>query len=251
MRLALAAVVGMAFVPGGAGGEEPALKTEEEKLSYAMGVSMARSFQRRGAAVDPELMARGLGDGLSGRKLLLGDEELRAVVNRYQGELRKRQARRQPSSAEARAQGDAFRAANARKEGVVTLPSGLQYKVLRQGDGPRPTEADKVLCHYRGSFVDGTEFDSSHVRGRPATFDMRRVIPGWREALKLMPVGSRWQIVVPPRLGYGERGQRGRKRMPGKIGPNATLIYETELLAIQPGPGGAKTAASQAPVPER
>ena len=249
MRLALAAALGFALFAGGAvAGDEPAPKTDREKLSYGMGVSTARNLQRQGVEVDADLMARGLKDALSGRKLLLSDEEQRAALSQFQAEQKKKQqARRQPSAEEAKKQGEAFLAENAKKEGVVTLPSGLQYKVLKEGQGRKPTGADRVVCHYRGTFVDGTEFDSSYKRGKPATFDLARMIPGFREAMKLMPAGSRWQLFIPAKLAYGERGMRTRKRKAGFVGPNATLIYEAELLAIQPGPGSTKTAQAQPP----
>jgi FKBP-type peptidyl-prolyl cis-trans isomerase FklB len=123
--------------------------------------------------------------------------------------------------------GESFLAENKKKEGVVTLPSGLQYKVLKAGDGKKPTDTDTVECNYRGTHIDGTEFDSSYRTGQPATFKVAGVIPGWREALKLMPVGSKWQIFVPSQLAYGTRGK------PGSVGPNAALIFEVELLAIK------------------
>lgn len=142
------------------------------------------------------------------------------------------------AGAVAAARGAAFLAANARKEGVVTLPSGLQYQVLKAGTGATPVDGDRVLCHYRGTFVDGTEFDGTRRRGRPATLSMERVIPGWREALARMPVGSRWRLFVPPSLAFGERGQRVHKGPGGRIGPQATLVYDAELLAILPRPAG-------------
>jgi FKBP-type peptidyl-prolyl cis-trans isomerase FklB len=121
---------------------------------------------------------------------------------------------------------EVFFAANRAKEGVIVLPSGLQYRVLKEGDGKRPSLQDKVVCHYRGTLIDGTEFDSSYSRQQPAIFAVSRVIKGWTEALQLMPVGSKWQLFVPPNLAYGERGS-------GRIGPDATLLFEVELLSIQ------------------
>jgi UDP-GlcNAc:undecaprenyl-phosphate/decaprenyl-phosphate GlcNAc-1-phosphate transferase len=254
MRLGTLALAGMALLAGRASaGEESAPKTEQEKLSYGMGVGMARTLKRQGVEVDTDLVVRGLRDGLSGQKLLLSDDELRQAMSAFQAELKQKQAqaakmaKAQPAkaAAEAKQQEEVFLAENAKKEGVVTLPSGLQYKVLRAGHGRKPTDGDHVVCHYRGTFVDGTEFDSSYKRGRPTTFDLARMIPGWREAVKLMPAGSKWQLFIPAKLAYGERGMRGRKRKPGVIGPNATLIYETELLDVQSGSGGhgTKTAA--------
>jgi FKBP-type peptidyl-prolyl cis-trans isomerase len=147
--------------------------------------------------------------------------------------------------------GEAFRAQNALKKGVVTLPSGVQYQILKKGQGRTPIASDTVRFHYRGTFVDGAEFASSHRRGGPATVKLTRAIPGFREALKRMPVGSRWQIVVPPRLAYGPRGTIGKRRPGPQIGPNATLVFDVELLAISASPakatGGTPTVATAAP----
>jgi FKBP-type peptidyl-prolyl cis-trans isomerase len=159
-----------------------------------------------------------------------------------------RQSRHAKAPAQAKQEGEAFLAANARKEGVVTLPSGLQYQVLRQGEGKTPQDGDKVAVHYRISFVDGTELDSTYARARPGTFELARMIPGYREALKLMPVGSKWRIVIPAALAYGERGIQSRKKTARRIGPNTTLVYETELLSILPEGTSQKTAASWTPV---
>jgi FKBP-type peptidyl-prolyl cis-trans isomerase FklB len=155
-------------------------------------------------------------------------------------------------------EGDAFLAANKTKEGVVTLPSGLQYKILKEGNGPKPTASDSVVCNYKGTLINGTEFDSSYKRGEPATFPVTGVIKGWTEALQLMPVGSKWQLFIPPDLAYGPRGTPG-----GPIGPNATLIFEVELISIKdknpppdkvPAPGAAPEkspagAATSSPTP--
>jgi FKBP-type peptidyl-prolyl cis-trans isomerase len=185
-------------------------------------------------------------DTLSSGKLLLPEESLRAALAAFQGELRQKQAEASKWTAELnKRQGEAFLAGNAKRDGVVTLPSGLQYKVVKAGDGKTPKDSDTVECHYRGTLVDGTEFDSTHARGRPSTFRVASVIPGWREALKLMPVGSRWQLFVPPRLAYGERGVPGGKGAVREIGPHATLLFEVELLAIKsPGSAGEQTAAA-------
>ena len=208
--------------------ETPALKNEKEKLSYALGMDLGNQLRKLSVDVDPALFGKGLGDALSGSKTLLTEEEARAAVSALQAEMRQKQieATRAASDNNKKA-GDAFLAENKTKEGVVALPSGLQYKILKAGDGKTPTDADAVECHYRGTLIDGTEFDSSYTRGQPSTFKLSGVIPGWREALKLMPVGSKWQLFVPPQLAYGERGA-GRD-----IGPNATLIFEVELLAIK------------------
>jgi FKBP-type peptidyl-prolyl cis-trans isomerase FklB len=199
-------------------------------VSYAIGVDAARSFKRQGVEFDIDALAKGLRDAFSGGKLLLDANELRLTLSIFQNELRHRrtQARTRLAKDAARMKsGEAFLNENKTKEGVVTLPSGLQYKILRAGDGKKPTDADTVEVIYRGTLIDGTEFDSSPP-GQPATFKVKgEVIPGWTEALQLMPVGSKWQIFVPPQLAYGDRGAGT------KVGPNATLIFELELVAIK------------------
>ncbi len=208
--------------------EEQALTTQKQKLSYAIGVDAARGFKRVGLDIDLDVMIKALRDATSDSKLLMSDEEMRAVMIAYQKEMQQKQAEAAKIAAEKnKKDGDAFLAANKTKEGVVTLASGLQYKILKAGEGKRPTDEDTVEVNYRGTLLDGTEFDSSYKRGKPASFPLKGIIPGWIEALKLMPVGSKWQLFVPPELAYGARGA-GRE-----IGPNATLIFEVELLAIK------------------
>jgi len=167
-------------------------------------------------------------DALAGGKTALTEDQARAALMEVQNEMRKKQQAEMQAAGEAsKKEGDAFLAANKAKEGVVTLPSGLQYKILTQGTGPKPTATDSVVCNYRGTLINGTEFDSSYKRGEPATFPVSGVIKGWTEALQLMSVGSKWQLFVPSDLAYGERS-------PGpEIGPDSTLIFEVELLSIQ------------------
>jgi FKBP-type peptidyl-prolyl cis-trans isomerase FklB len=206
----------------------PALGTDKEKISYGIGVDAARNFKRLGLDLDLDVLVRALRDVYTGQKLLMSEDELRTTMNAYQAELMQRQIQATKVAAEANKKaGDAYLAENGAKKGVVSLPSGLQYTVLKAGDGKKPAAEDLVEVHYRGRLLDGTEFDSSYAKGQPAVFKVSGVIPGWSEALKLMPVGSAWQLVVPPQLGYGERGA-GRD-----IGPNATLIFDVELLAIR------------------
>lgn len=209
-------------------GEAPALKTQKDKVSYGIGVDAARNLKRQGIEVDIDILVKGLRDELSGEKLLMTEDEFRATMSAFQAELRRKQAKNKRIAAEDNKKaGEVFLAKNKKRDGVVTLPSGLQYKILKAGKGGIPTEADTVELHYRGSLIDGTEIDSSYRTGQPATFKVSEVIAGWREALKLMPVGSKWQLFIPPELAYGARGS-GRE-----IGPNATLIFEVELISVK------------------
>ncbi len=206
------------------------LKTDKDKLSYAVGMNVGRNLKSQSINVDTAILMRGLKDELSTTgKTLMTDMEMHTVLTQLQQDLRKKADETRQASMQTNKQaGDAFLAVNKTKEGVVTLPSGLQYKILTQGTGPKPTAADSVVCNYRGTLIDGKEFDSSYKRGQPATFPVSGVIKGWTEALQLMPVGSKWQLFVPPDLGYGERGAGA------DIGPNATLIFEVELISIKP-----------------
>jgi len=205
-----------------------AFKTQKDKVSYAIGMNVGSTLHRQGVDIDPKVLQQGLQDALAGGKTLLSEEEERAVLTELQADMRKKQQEKMQQAGEAnKKDGEAFLAANKAKEGVVTLPSGLQYKVITTGTGPKPTASDSVVCNYRGTLIDGKEFDSSYKRGQPATFPVSGVIKGWTEALQLMPVGSKWQLFVPSELGYGERGTGA------DIGPNATLIFEVELLSIQ------------------
>jgi FKBP-type peptidyl-prolyl cis-trans isomerase FklB len=165
---------------------------------------------------------------LAGSKTLLTDDQAKAALTEVQNEVRKKQQEQMQAAGEMnKKEGETFLAANKGKDGVVTLPSGLQYKILKQGTGPKPVSADTVVCNYRGTLINGTEFDSSYKRGQPTTFPVSGVIKGWTEALPLMSVGSTWQLFIPAELAYGERAP-----VP-EIGPNSTLIFEVELLSIQ------------------
>jgi FKBP-type peptidyl-prolyl cis-trans isomerase len=232
-------VLALGFGVSGAMAQEApgALKTQKEKLSYAIGMEMGKGVKAQELDVDPELISRGLKDALSGGKPLMGDDELQAVIGALREEMKQKQMQAEEAAAEDnRKQGEAFLAENGKKAGVVTTASGLQYKVITAGTGKKPAETDTVLCNYKGTFLDGTEFDSSAEAGKPVPFDIKTVIPGFKEALQLMPVGSKWQIVVPASLAYGPRGAGN------VIGPNTTLIFEVELVGIQDAaaPAGAK-----------
>jgi len=204
------------------------LTTQKDKVSYAIGMNMGESMKRDSLDLDPNIVLRGFKDATAGGKMLMTDEEMKVVLTNLRTEMvKKQQAEAQRVGETNKQAGQQFLAANKAKEGVVTLPSGLQYKILKEGTGPKPAATDTVVCQYRGTLLDGTEFDSSYKRGQPATFPVDKVIKGWTEALQLMPVGSKWQVFVPSDLAYGDRS-------PGpEIGPNATLIFEIDLMSIQ------------------
>jgi FKBP-type peptidyl-prolyl cis-trans isomerase FklB len=204
------------------------LKTPKDKASYAIGMNIGKGLHKDSVDVDPAILLRGLKDGMAGGKTLLTDDEAKSAMVAIQADLRKKQEAKMAVVGDAnKKEGDEFLAQNKTKEGVVTLPSGLQYKILKEGTGPKPSASDSVVCNYKGTLIDNTEFDSSYKRGQPATFPVGQVIKGWTEVLQLMPVGSKWQVFVPSDLAYGPRAPGGA------IGPNATLIFEIELLSIQ------------------
>ncbi len=230
-----------AKTPAGSPGQSPAsnapagpasaFKTQKEKLSYAIGMEMGKGVKAQGIDVDPTILIQGLNDAISGGKPQMSEEEIRQEITGLRQEIQQKQMQaQQAAAAENKAKGDAFLAENAKKDGMVVLPDGLQYKILTAGQGKKPAETDTVLCNYKGTFIDGTEFDSSAQAGKPVPFEVKNVIPGFKEVLQLMPVGSKWQVFVPSSLGYGERGAGG------VIGPNATLIFEIELVSIQETP---------------
>jgi FKBP-type peptidyl-prolyl cis-trans isomerase len=204
------------------------LTTQKEKFSYALGMSIGAGMKKQSVEADPALLSQGFKDAMAGGKTRLTQEEAQTVINEVQAQVRKQmQEKMQQTAAANKTGGDAFLAANKSKEGVATLPSGLQYKILTAGTGPKPAATDSVVCNYRGTLINGAEFDSSYKRNEPATFGVGQVIKGWTEALQLMPVGSKWQLFVPSSLAYGERGEPR-----GGIEPNETLIFEVELLSI-------------------
>ena len=207
--------------------DAPELKTDKDKFSYALGMNFGEQFKKQGLELDPAVFAKAFAESFNGSKTALTEDEMKTVLTAAAQEIRKKLAAQQAEkSAAAQKEGEAFLAANKAKEGVVSLPSGLQYKVLKAGTGEKPTLEDSVVCNYKGTLINGTEFDASEKHGGPATFPVKGVIAGWTEALQLMPVGSKWQLFVPASLAYGAQG-------PGDIGPNATLIFEVELVSIQ------------------
>jgi FKBP-type peptidyl-prolyl cis-trans isomerase FklB len=206
----------------------PAFQTQKQQEGYALGMNIGRGLTRQSVDVDVDSLLKGLKDTLSGSKLVLSDQEATATLSELQQEVREKQQLAEMKAGEANMKAGAdFLAANKTKEGVVALPSGLQYKIITAGTGPKPASTDTVVCNYKGTLLDGTEFDSSYKRGQPASFPVGQVIKGWTEALQLMPVGSKWELFIPPDLAYGSRGAGG------VIGPNATLIFEVELISIK------------------
>jgi len=215
---------------------QTAPSTQKDKVSYGVGVQVARSLKSQGLDINPDLLVQGLKDALSGQKLLMSDDELNNTMAALQQELAQKEAQAKAKEAtDNKKAGDTFLADNAKKDGVVSLPSGLQYKIVKAGDGKKPTDADTVSCNYRGTLIDGTEFDKNQP-GQPATFQVGTVIPGFKEGLKLMPVGSTWQFFIPAQLAYGERGAGN------VIGPNTTLVFEVELVSIKGAPGNPPAA---------
>ncbi len=193
-----------------------------------IGNGLGANLKKQSVEVDPSLVAEGLKDAMGDGKTRLTEEEAKTVLTEVQNEVREQQQEKiKEAAGKNKTEGEKFLAENKSKEGVVTLPSGLQYKILKEGTGPKPTAADTVVCNYKGTLLDGTEFDSSYKRGQPATFPVSGVIKGWTEALQLMPVGSKWQLFIPSDLAYGPRGAGA------EIGPDATLIFEVELISIQ------------------
>jgi FKBP-type peptidyl-prolyl cis-trans isomerase len=219
------------------------LTTDKQKSSYAIGMNWGTGLHHQEVDVDTAALLQGMKDGLAGGKTLMTEDEARAALTKLQTEMQtKQQAKAKADEGNNAKEGAAFLAANKSKPGVVTLPSGLQYKILTPGTGPKPTASDTVVCNYRGTLINGTEFDSSFKRNEPATFPVSGVIKGWTEALQLMGVGSKWQLFIPADMAYGARGTPG-----GPIGPNSTLIFEVELLSIKdkgvPVPDKAPAAA--------
>ena len=229
MKSVWMAVLAVLVIAGSVVAEEPvSLKSQKDKISYIIGLDIGNNLKRQSADVDLDILLRGMKDALSGTKPVLSENEIREVTTAFRQEMAKKQAEETKKLAEKnKREGEAFLEENKKKEGVKTLPSGLQYKVITEGSGKSPKESDTVTVNYRGTFVDGTEFDSSYKRGEPATFPVNGVIPGWVEAMPLMKEGAKWQLFIPPGLAYGETGAGNA------IGPNATLIFEVELISIK------------------
>jgi FKBP-type peptidyl-prolyl cis-trans isomerase len=207
----------------------PASMPEKRKLSYALGLDIGSQFKERSMDIDAAVFAKGMQDLLTGATTEMTPDEARATIVELQKYLAARQAADSKAVADKnKAEGAAFLAANKANAGVVALPSGVQYKVITTGTGKKPLATDTVVCHYRGTLINGTEFDNSYKRSEPANFPVDKVIKGWTEVLQLMPVGSKWQIFVPSDLAYGERGAPA-----AGIAPHSVLIFEIELVGIK------------------
>lgn len=238
MRLVAAAVMGLAMsttiaatdatTTAPAAPAATSLTTDMDKLSYSIGADLGKNFKKQGIDISPTAMAKGLQDGMSGAQLMLTDDQMKEVLNKFQKELMmKRSAEFNKKSEENKAKGEAFLNQNKAKEGVISLPSGLQYKVIEKGDGAKPAKDDTVTVEYTGQLIDGQVFDSTEKTGKPATFKVSQVIPGWTEALQLMPSGSTWEVYVPSGLAYGPRS------VGGPIGPNETLVFKIHLISVK------------------
>ncbi|MFZ5656717.1 MAG: FKBP-type peptidyl-prolyl cis-trans isomerase [Pseudomonadota bacterium] len=212
----------------------PGLKDEKERISYMIGLDIGKTLEQVKDEVDVDTLEKALRTSLEGGKPLMTEEQAAKVREAFAQKIQaKRIAEQMQLASKNQKAGQEFLAANAKKQGVQTTPSGLQYQVITQGTGPKPKESDLVRVHYTGTLLDGTKFDSSVDRGQPAVIPLQQVVPGWREGIQLMPVGSKYRLWLPGNLAYGEAGTPG-----GPIGPNATLVFEVELLGIEK-PGAA------------
>jgi FKBP-type peptidyl-prolyl cis-trans isomerase FklB len=204
------------------------LSSQKEKESYSIGYQVGLSMKKDGVEVDFEKLIQGLHDAIDGKEPSLSTHEMRKLIVDLKEKAREAQMKKFQEAAEKNGlEAETFLAENGKKEGIKTTESGLQYRIIKEGEGDSPKPEDSVTVHYRGSFINGTEFDSSYARGDPQTVQTEGVIKGWTEALQLMKVGSKWEIFVPPNLAYGRNG------IPGKIPPNKVLVFEIELLSIE------------------
>lgn len=229
IKVLMSAVLGLGIIAGNLyAAEAPALKDNRDKVSYSIGTDIGNNLKKQPIDINPDILVQGIKDAFSGSTPLMTENEMKDTMNNLRKDLAAKQAEEAKKVGEKnKKEGEAFLEENKKKEGVTTLPSGLQYKVLTAGSGAKPKVTDTVTVNYRGTLIDGTEFDSSYKRGQPATFPLNGVIKGWTEALQLMPVGAKWQLFIPSGLAYGETGA-GQK-----IGPGSTLIFEVELISIK------------------
>jgi len=232
MRLWIVMLVGMALVVGGCKTEqteskEVSVETLQQRVSYSVGLDIARNFKQNGFELDADLLVQGIKDGQGDAEPRMNEEQIASTMEEFQQHMMEQYQQKMTEQASDNAAAEeAFLTENGQKEGVITLESGLQYKIVEAGDGASPTAQDTVRVDYRGTLIDGTEFDSSYSRGEPAQFKVGQVIPGWTEALQLMKEGATWELYIPAKLAYGERG------MGQVIAPNSTLIFEVKLHGI-------------------
>ncbi len=218
--------------------ERPALKDTKDKVSYSFGLNVGFNLKRQKIELNPDAFMAGMKDAISGKQPALNEQQVREVMTQFEKEMNdKQQAAGQKNATD----GEKFLAENKNKPDVKTTASGLQYKVVKEGNGATPKATDIVVVNYRGTLLDGTEFDSSYKRGQPASFPVNQVIKGWTEALQLMKAGSKYQLFIPASLAYAARGAGG------DIGPNSTLIFDVELLSIRPGEASPAPSASPSP----
>jgi FKBP-type peptidyl-prolyl cis-trans isomerase FklB len=229
MKLKLVVILAILLLASQVGAADQAtLKSPKEKLSYSIGVDIGNTLKRQQIDADAAVLGQGIKDAMSGGKLLLSEQEIRETMQSFQKDMVAKQTERMKKVGEEnKKSGEAFLAENKKKPGIVTLPDGLQYKIVKEGAGKSPKATDTVTVNYRGTLIDGSEFDSSFKRGEPASFQVNGVIAGWTEALQKMKPGAKWQLFIPSNLAYGERGAGNM------IGPNATLIFDVDLISVK------------------
>ena len=240
MKLLICVITSAAALSTSFAQEKPQLKDNKDKVSYSFGLNVGFTFKKQNIDMNTDVFMAGFKDAMTGKDPALNEQQVREVMSAFEKDMeQKQQAAGQKNTTD----GEKYLADNKNKPGVKTTASGLQYKVLKEGTGAAPKETDTVTVNYRGTLIDGTEFDSSYKRGEPATFPLNRVIKGWTEGLQLMKVGAKYQFVIPPGIAYGERAA-------GQITPNSTLIFEVELLDAKPAAAGAGASPSPSVSPK-
>lgn len=226
--MASAIIVAMSAPLYAADTAAPVLSTTEDKVSYSIGSDLGKNLKKQGIHINPTIFAKGMEDGMSGGALLMTEDEMKKVLSDFEKEMMEKRANEFNQKAEEnKLKGESFLKENKTKQGVVTLPSGLQYKIVKAGTGVKPTKEDTVTVEYTGKLLNGEVFDSTEKSGKPVSFKLTQVIPGWTEALQLMPAGSTWEVYIPANLAYGSRN------VGGMIGPNETLIFNVHLIDVK------------------